>query len=198
MKEVLLSVNPEWLFLEKTGVKTLELRKTAPNLKTPFTVKLYCTHGKLLYANYPDGPNSKRIQLADYTTKAKYKGFGNQLNGKVIGEFICDDIDRVAVYNDMLYSEKNSQANKLHQLCMSVDLVKKYLGDKNRGFIWHISNLNIYDKPKELSEFYTRCNVPESKCKLCNNCFDREDSHGRHYAVKQLTRPPQSWCYVEG
>ena len=39
-----------------------------------------------------------------------------------------------------------------------------------RVYGWHISKPVIYDKPKELSDFYCR---------------------------KLLTRPPQSWCYVE-
>lgn len=37
-----------------------------------------------------------------------------------------------------------------------------------------------YDKPKELSEFHKRCN----------------DIYGCG-AMPPLTRPPQSWCYVE-
>lgn len=65
------------------------------------------------------------------------------------------------------------------------------------GYAWHISDLKIYDKPKELSEFFAKCRISDKKCRLCNNCFEREDSYGRYYAVKKLTRPPQSWCYVQ-
>jgi len=46
---------------------------------------------------------------------------------------------------------------------------------------WHISDLVIYDKPKELSEF-----------------MKAEYNYGKiHLPPSKLYRPPQSWCYVE-
>ena len=52
-----------------------------------------------------------------------------------------------------------------------------------------ISDLIIYDKPKELGEF-RQCH----KCEYLSHCKDGEYScDGTH----RLTRPPQSWCYVE-
>ena len=45
-----------------------------------------------------------------------------------------------------------------------------------KGYGWHISDLVIYDKPKELSEFFTP--------------MGKRPSY-------MLERPPQSWCYVE-
>ena len=44
--------------------------------------------------------------------------------------------------------------------CLKVQELKDYLGYKN-GYGWHISNLKIYDKPKELSEF-EKNKVPQS------------------------------------
>lgn len=41
---------------------------------------------------------------------------------------------------------------------------------------WHISDLKIYDKPRELSEFYKPCSCSEKK---------------------SITRAPQSWQYIE-
>lgn len=60
---------------------------------------------------------------------------------------------------------------------------------------WHISELKIYDKPKELGEFYI--------WKKCNACRDTGyestacmyDENCKVPAI--ITRPPQSWCYVE-
>lgn len=59
---------------------------------------------------------------------------------------------------------------------------------------WHISDLKIYDKPRELREFkksnrdcfYADLGLAKRDCPDCKNsgCF--------------LERPPQSWCYVEG
>ena len=109
--------------------------------------------------------------------------------GMVIGEFVCDRIDELPCGVNQPYWLKE-------KTCITNEHYQKYLGNKN-GYGWHISDLKIYDKPKALSEFYARCKIPESKCKLCDNCYDRQDYYDRHYAVKKLTRPPISWCYVE-
>lgn len=55
--------------------------------------------------------------------------------------------------------------------CLSHKELEEYQGDEAHVFGWRIFDLKIYDKPKKLSKF-------------------------RHCGVK-LTRPPQSWCYVE-
>ncbi len=61
---------------------------------------------------------------------------------------------------------------------------------KHNGYGWHISNLVIYDKPKELSEFYVPVKdywETYDPSNYINGCWQ-----------KPLQRPPQSWCYVEG
>ena len=50
------------------------------------------------------------------------------------------------------------------------------------NFGWHISNLRIYDTPRELREFYAVPNEVEVALKA---------------KPKPITRPPQSWRYVE-
>ena len=57
----------------------------------------------------------------------------------------------------------------------------QYLGAAT-GFGWHISNLKIYDTPRELREFYDVPNEVEVALKV---------------KPKPITRPPQSWRYVE-
>lgn len=59
---------------------------------------------------------------------------------------------------------------------------------------WHISNLKIYDKPKELDEFYKQ-GTPTFEEYLSNTY-----SNGNYEALlraNRIPRPPQSWCYVE-
>ena len=165
MRAVLLSIKPKYCELIASGKKTIAVKKTKPKIDTPFKCYIYCTIGNGVKGDYlvPSG-----IQC-----------------GKVIGEFVCDDIDTVRVFNDLLYCVKNSQANKLGQMCLTVEEVKAYLG-ANHGFNWHISDLKIYDKPKELREFYTY--APKYTIK--------DGSYSKVLATP-LKRPPQSWCYVE-
>ncbi|MGL4220377.1 MAG: hypothetical protein ACRCSS_07095, partial [Shewanella sp.] len=66
----------------------------------------------------------------------------------------------------------------LSETCLSEIELENYL-DGNNGCGWHISDLKIYDKPKELSEF---TNLHKS---------------GDWERSKKIERAPQSWCYVE-
>ena len=91
--------------------------------------------------------------------------------------------------------------------CLTQEEVDQYGGDKD-VIGWHISQLKIYDKPKELSSFIVAsksgcCN--EGKCRGCphfekGNGFNLEDDCVADFNTdeyKPLRRPPQSWCYVE-
>jgi predicted transcriptional regulator len=171
MRAVLLSIQPKYCELIASGKKTIEVRKTKPKIDMPFKCYIYCTIGNGVKSDYlvPSG-----IQC-----------------GKVIGEFVCDDIDTVKVFNDILYCVKNSQANKLGQMCLTVEEVKTYLGENN-GYTWHITNLKIYGKPKDLSEFKHWVNDKDY-----DGWNDQRTKIVKGFVLRPLTRPPQSWCYVE-
>ena len=180
MKSVLISIQPKWCELITSGKKTVEVRKTRPKLDTPFKCYIYQTKMHWVY--------SLLRELGLYAI-ARRLALGT---GKVIGEFVCDDIDAVMVYNNLLYCERNSQPNKLKQMCLSLEEVSAYLGEGKCGYNWHISNLVIYDKPKELSEFWQKGGVFNSKK---DNIDDLKVIGTEVY--KPITIPPQSWCYVE-
>lgn len=164
MKSVLISIKPEWCEKIVNGKKTIEVRKNKPNLETPFKCYVYCTKGMDLWLAGIKGKRESQL-----------------INGKVIGEFICD-------YVQELKGDETASEDFLHLCCMQKEGFDKYrlsfvpkngwwgkhpneFGCHNKTvYGWHISDFVLYDKPKELGEFYCR---------------------------KQLTRPPQSWCYVE-
>ena len=162
-KAVLISIQPQWCEKEVNGEKTLEVRKTKPKLQTPFKCYIYCTKGKSPTKFVND------IYIGDYIA-----------NGKVIGEFMCDKIYELAPLN---HAPENVETLS----CLSREEIVSYLHGK--GYAWHISELVIYDKPKQLSEF-KQCH----KCEYCKNCMGHELSCNGAY---NLTRPPQSWCYVQ-
>lgn len=196
MKSVLISIKPKDCELIANGEKTIVVKKTAPKLKTPFKCYIYCTEGKLLYENFPNGNESREIKLAAY----KHVKQSHALNGKVIGEFVCDDIDKIAVFNNILYCVKNTQANKLSQICLTIDEVAKYLGKKNRGYNWHIAALKIYEKPKALGEFRHKCKeLRYGECMWAGCGLNEPYFHTcAEEGYIPLTVVPQSWCYVEG
>lgn len=167
MKAVMLSIKPKYCKLIASGKKTIELRKTRPKIETPLKCYIYCTKD-----NTDICP--KRIWW-----KADETGFQHIMNGKVIGEFVCDAIivDKTFGHDDLF----NAAA------CLSVAEVAAYCINKEI-YGWHISNLVIYDKPKELSEFYKHDNTYD-------NAFGWVfEDRPKKVPIK---RPPQSWCYVE-
>lgn len=190
----MLSIRPKWCEKIASGRKTIEVRRTAPK-EVPFKCYIYCCKDNAQeIVLLKDWKN--RFSFGDYRNADGH--FYDVANRTVIGEFICNEVERF-----MVGSLRSDDIEKL--ACLSYNEMISYFykpeeldGETTKqGFAWHISDLKIYDKPKELSLFYAKCNIPESKCKLCDNCFYKENGYGKDYAVKKLTRPPQSWMYVE-
>lgn len=169
MKAVLMSIKPKYCELISSGKKTVEVRKTKPKLETPFKVYIYCTKGF---------ENNKKHS---YKTWARY--------GKVIGEFVCNDVAKILNHGSSFWIEgiEECKVNTIARAsCLDFADMKKYLGEKD-GYAWHISDLVIYDKPKELDYFRKTIDCHRGKDRHnCIGCWDCE-----------IKRPPQSWCYVE-
>lgn len=177
MKAVLISIQPKWVEKIANGKKTIEVRKTRPKLETPFKCYIYCTIGNGVKGDYlvPSG-----IQC-----------------GKLIGEFVCDRIEIVnAKCSD--YGIDLFYHDCLMNGCLTEREIEKYFNIpedrdlramKGNGYAWHISDLKIYDKPKELREFWTiKCTNKRNGCIGCEikpNC------------IKTITCPPQSWRYID-
>lgn len=188
-KAVLISIQPKWCELIASGKKTVEVRKSRPKLSTPFKCYIYCTKNKWQHlVQMPD--KSYRIYNGkEYGKYDKSLIFGGEANGKVIGEFICNKITDL---RDMGGSEFFSKS------CMTYDDWRNYTNYTNHIILaWHISDLVIYDKPKKMSNFIssTDCKTRIAKDLLCNTCCLSADFCSKK--PKRITRPPQSWCYVE-
>lgn len=75
----------------------------------------------------------------------------------------------------------------LSDLCLTLDQVNKY-GKEKELFVWHIKKLEIFDKPKELSDFHYYKTKTVYSGMDCPPYVDE---------VKQtLRKAPQSWQYV--
>ena len=117
--------------------------------------------------------------------------------GKVIGEFVCDRIICCQAYYDD--SGKKHLTNLFgvdtSKICLSELEIFDYIIGKDKkdgiGWLWHISELKIYDKPKELI-FNKPCPI---KWQNCSGCEFYSSYTG--CCCNQIKRPPQSWCYVE-
>lgn len=195
MKSVLISIQPKWCEEILSGEKMIEIRKTKPKIKTPFKCYIYCTKER----NKNDGlwgdPILKTVCI-DGEEHVEYASGMPYLNGSVIGEFVCDKIHTYpAITIDCAKFEVNGGevAEKLRYnagACMDAEEMFFYSKGKDL-YGWHISDLKIYDKPKELGEFDKPCNK-NANCAYCKQAqFSGGKCNGR------ITHPPQSWCYVE-
>ena len=101
--------------------------------------------------------------------------------------------NKIVYFSNMLDGYKDENHYKKND-CLSFQEMKAYLGNKN-GYDWHISNLKIYDKPKELSEFINPC----SRVKCISGCKDMKIEHAEclNKNKRPITRPPQSYMFVE-
>ncbi len=173
-KAVLISIRPEWCEKILNGEKTVEIRKSCPAHGTPFKVYIYCTkaQSKIGWLRIVPGKGWLRLDSA------------------VIGEFTCKKItglthvgetgnwesDRLHVMEPGLYYKPADKI--LKAACISKETAEKYLKGRD-GLAWHISDLKIYDQPRELRAFTG----------LQSTRFGMRPV--------EITRPPQSWRYVE-
>lgn len=201
-KGVLISIQPYWVFLIIAKImgwnigkeKTVEIRKNYPKADNwNKIVKIYCGKDKKSFAKIPK----------------EYQPLMQQFLGKIIGEFVCDEIDRMAhcgtfisnvrlmIVNKNLYAKELDSAY-LNKCQLSYSDIDEY---SNGGDIygWHISDLVIYDKPKELGEFKKPCNKKCNKCDYLDvqEIGAYENTREIKTCLNRITRPPQSWCYVE-
>lgn len=102
-------------------------------------------------------------------------------------------VNPFAINNEIL--QKTRISNEL--------LIKYSDGYKKDIYALHITDLKIYDKPKELKEFYIPCHGLYSlycaKCKYykCQSIHDLCFYECSCDEKKPITAPPQNYVYVE-
>lgn len=201
MKAILMSFKSKWIAKILNGEKTLEIRKRFP-LDYVGWVYIYCTeNSKLLHKNVADiwwvedkgfQKENKRLEIEQQPA----------YNGKVVGRFWCDKVGVIELHNclsiptiayttfaDKYYSDSDLQAAS----CLSGGELTRYLGtDKEEvGFAIPISDLEIFDEPKELSEFENYNMVRE---------VELNAEYYKGFDTSKITvvkKAPQSWFYVE-
>lgn len=184
MKSIMTSVSPYLCGKIASGKCKILVRKFAPK-EVPFKAYIYCA--KI----------SDKKHRSDKFNIGIWKG-----NEHVIGEFICDKVDEYKYdYGCGYYPGDGVDIDDDTILETAIDREDINIYAKGKTLYgWYISDLRIYDRPKELSEFYT---IDESGSDCCCGCVYHETpleempcktcTGERRY----LYRPPQSWCYVE-
>lgn len=165
MLGVMLCCSPDNVDKIGNGEKTIDLRKTKPKLTTPFKCFLYCS--KPSY----DHEDFLVFNAGTENCKAYYCG------GRVIGEFVCDQIYDCDADSVGLFDRKTKEY--LPGSCMSFSQICTYTKGVLPLYGWHISELIVYDEPKPLDSF--------------KHWIDT----GMWSRLVPLEKAPKSWCYIE-
>ena len=192
-KSILLSIRPEWVEKILNGEKTIEVRKQFPKDYVGW-VYIYCTkdYKKILFEN---GGYGWRLN-----TWNKNKNVITTNNGKVVARFWCDKVETISLpytyfgtnkwvsceNERTLQTETIDEQELLKKSCISEEQIYKYLNFKKSpkqvGYAIHISKLEIFDEPRELSEFK----------------FWKDKSEYGCWYENKLTKAPQNYLYIEG
>ena len=187
MKSILISIKPKHCANILNGLKTLEIRRRFPKDYRGW-VYIYCTKDikNYLYWDWYDPPYVVHEWFTStnaHIWKEDRKNINGWFNGKVIARFYCDNVDRAYNY----YFEE-----LLALSCLTKDELLKYAGgtyDKlDDLYAIHISQLEIFDTPKELSEFKKPCYVFAQKI---------SGEYGGVCIGEKLTKAPQNLMYIE-
>ena len=176
-KAILICIKPKWCAKIMNGEKTIEVR-TSKALANAIQ-KLINEYG------YAD--------ICAYCSKSNYLGYiSNKYVGKVIFKFRCYKVEKYPYISD--------RYDKLIGSCLSEKELLDYSTIKEENgirfvktiYTIHISKLEIFDRPRELNEFYTT-KLDEDLTKRFDNSIQLENKTW----VKPITKAPQNFCYCE-
>ena len=180
MKAIMISIKPKWIAKILNGEKTIEIRKTMPKCDLPIDVYIYCTsHKNYTQSLYEVCEEDGGGYDVDYYRPSEEDFI---LNGKVVAKFT---LTQIWTFDKMTILTEQYNHLFIKKSCLTKEELVNYIGD-NVGYAWHIDNLEIFDKPKELSVFTIPCDF---KCPKLGCCYCHKNT--------RLNKAPQSWCYVE-
>lgn len=180
---ILASLKPYYYYLIGEKKKDVEVRKSA--LKDlPQDIVFYMSKDEKSFAKIP-----KEFQ-------EKYR----KHFGKIGMRVVCDRVYKWECKNRLEILESFTIwrasymffVDDLEKICLTYDDLWKY-GKGKPLYGLHISDLKIYDEPKKLSEFCIPCKTNCEDCKkpLFYDCWKEKGK------IKVVTRPPQSYMFVE-
>ena len=205
MQAIMLSTTAEWVAKILNHEKYWEIRKLFPRDYVGW-VYLYCTKDtKRGYLQRSDVPN----YIAD-VLKVKYVLWDKScvsnkkpvLNGKVVARFWCSRVATIRRYTEAertkddfsycfdYWAEKPMPEGSMdiqQGSCLLFSQLNKYAGKRKELRAISITQLEVFDKPKEIGEFKVAYKYKQF---FYDGEYEEED-------LKLLTKAPQSWCWIE-
>ena len=162
MTRILLPIRPRFLEDIAAGLKDIEVRRNKPSKELPIEVFMYRAKGKPKPCDC-DFPHE----------------FIDRYGGKVVGRFILRFVEEACInpWNGQYVAQRTRDFKEmLRRTRLEEKELLHYIKGSGPFFLWHVSDLQIFDEPLELSDFITTS----------------ED-----HECRRVTYPPQSWLYVD-
>lgn len=189
MKAILISIRPQWVAKIIKGIKKDEIRKgTAIGKAINKLIEeqgvapmlIYCTKEKRHYCYHAFESDACAIEDTRFIPMTK-------CNGKVVARFnaTAEHIEYETCSRDISgWWKDDGEMYDYKDACLTYQEMFDYIG-AGEGTVVHINDLEIFDKPKEISQFiFLKKNVVINGTKTL-------------FYATTLTRAPQSWCYIE-
>ena len=233
MKAILISIHSRWVELILNLIKKDEIRKGTALYKAinklideqgVAPMLIYCTKDTKKYHCFKNNSfnYNKYSAIPIPTNKEWYKSMKHiqLLNGKVVAQFnaTADLLELKMIEGGLFFAKPDKEVIEL-DLNENAQIdnwqLLHYTGEKLGTEITdiHINNLEIFDEPKEIGEFYKvgykNSVLATKKCILYSMNREEIRKHKTELNLKinneiafikdnyKLNRAPQSWCYVE-
>ena len=174
MRDVLISLKPYYYYLIGEGIKKVAVRKSYPTAADwSKRAWFYMSRDEKSFAKIP-----KEFQ-------EKYR----KHFGKVGMRFVCDRITEYEC-SSVGFGELATTCGT----CLTYDEILNYCNG-NDLYGLHITDLVLYDEPRELSEFKHECNGECERTRNGKRCNHLEiDGIGCDCLIP-ITKAPQSWQF---
>lgn len=180
-KAILISIKPKWVAKILNGEKTIEVRKNKSLYKA--TMKLIEEQGYATFLMYCSKSGMLWKEDDWFACDIKnYKPSYNQ-SGKVVAKFTVRKVVDYPYVSDKYDELIGSCLSEQEIIDYSTEKFDKELNYRiiKTIYAYHIEDLAVFDKPKELSEFKT----------------DKPTKDKNIWVYSSLTKAPQNFCYVE-
>ena len=191
MRAIILTIRLKYFYLTYKGIKTIEIRKSAPK---DFVGDVYEVVSKTNFEkDLMEIPENEREFFKQFVGKVGLKFTLNKVEEIMCGEHYEPECDiGICILPEFTcneyYTESLGHFELLEKSCLKdLSLSSAYHEDElnlylkgNKGYAWHIDNLEIFDEPKKLLNFLRVVGI----------------YNGEEYYTS-LERAPQSWCYVK-
>lgn len=165
---VMISIRPKWVEKILKGEKTVEIRKTMPKCALPCKVYIYCTKGDRYLCKSANRKYDTYFN-AFISFNSENKELNAPLNKKIVAEFTLKQVDileychlGISHTNAYVPTNENADYEWVKHGCVDYNDIVDY-GKCETLYAYHIDDLIVYDKAKELREFGIK-QAPQSWC----------------------------------